>query len=132
MKRVETLEEIKQNIFTLDGYLDRKVEPEYSFALSLVKKGTCFIVVKQDGDYRFYPSRFIGYAENTMVTHENAKLNKKADGRKTNLAIEKILNQRESCDAKMEKAYQEYCRKLGFTANDKGTFGVQRKYWRLF
>lgn len=129
MECVETLEEIKRNIMVINAYLDRKVEPEYSFALRLVKKGTCFIAVKQDDDYRFYPSRFIGYAENTMDAHLN---NVYKDGRETNPAISKILNQKEFYDAEMENAYKEYCQRLGFTANDKGTFGKQRKYWRLF
>jgi hypothetical protein len=128
MRLVQSLSEIKKNMSTLDSYLDSKRESEYSFALKLVKKGTCFIAAKTDGKYRFYPSRFIGYADNTMSNHLN---NDKKDGRETNPAITQILHRELSFNAELEKAYRAYCEHLGFMANEKGTFGVGRKYWDL-
>lgn len=128
MKCVQTLEEIKQNMYKLDSYLDKKCESEYSFALSLVKKGTCFLAVKTKGGYRFYPSRFIGYAENTKDKHLN---NTEKDGKETNPAISRVLNQKVNYNPKLEKEYRAYCEHLGFIANEKGTFGVERKYWVL-
>lgn len=128
MKCVQSLEEIKQNMLVLDSYLDKKCESEYSFALSLVRKGNCFIAVKTEVGYRFYPSRFIGYVGNTMDKHLN---NMEKDGKVTNPVISKVLNQKLSYNSKLEKEYRNYCEHLGFIANEKGTFGVERKYWEL-
>jgi hypothetical protein len=128
MNCVQSLEEIKQNLLVLDHYLDMKCESEYSFALSLIKKGTCFVAVKTDVGYRFYPSRFIGYTHNTMDKHLN---NDKKDGRETNPAISFVLNQKAAPNTELEKEYRTYCERLGFIANEKGSFGVKRKYWKL-
>ena len=128
MNCVQSLEEIKQNLLVLDHYLDMKCESEYSFALSLIKKGTCFVAVKTDVGYRFYPSRFIGYTHNTMDKHLN---NDKKDGKETNPAISFVLNQKAAPNTELEQEYRAYCERLGFIANEKGSFGVERKYWKL-
>lgn len=128
MQCVRSLEEIKHNMMILDYYLDHKTESTYSFALSLVKKGTCFIAQRVEDGYRFYPSRFIGYVNNTMDKH---LANSSKDGKETNPAISRILEKKVDVDAQMEQEYQTYCRKLGFEPNEKGSFGVTRKYWRL-
>lgn len=128
MDLVQTLSEISANIQTLDDYLTKKREPEYSYALALVKRGTCFIAVKSGQSYKFYPSRFVGYAGNTMKNHQNST---EKDGKETNPAISSILHENVSYDPELERAYKEYCESLGFTPNEKGTFGVQRKYWRF-
>lgn len=129
MQLVQSLGEINANIQTLDRYLDEKQEPEYSYASGLVKRGTCFIATKSDQGYKFYPCKFIGYKENTMNIHQS-KVSQR-DGRDTERAISAILHQDLSPDPELEAAYREYCKRLGFTANEKGTFGKQRKYWRL-
>lgn len=128
MRCVQTVEEIKKNMIVLDDYLDRKTDDEYSFALDLIKRGVCFIAVKTESGYRFYPSRFIGYAGNTMGKHQN---NDYKNGTETNPAISKVLNQKMDHDTELEKAYREYCEKLGFVPREKGAFGVARKYWLL-
>lgn len=38
MRCVQTLAEIRQNMLTLDRYLEEKCDSEYSFALDLIKK----------------------------------------------------------------------------------------------
>ena len=128
MKLVESMEEIRNNMDTLDRYLDSKREPEYGYALSRIKRGTCFIADYRSGEYRFYPSRFIGYANNTMKRHEN---NEYKDGKETNPAISAVLGQKLVADVDLENAYREYCRRLGFEPNERGTFGVERKFWKL-
>lgn len=47
MKCAQLLEELRQNMLVLDSYLDKKCDSEYSFDLKLIKKGTCFILLKQ-------------------------------------------------------------------------------------
>ena len=128
MKLVTSLEEIRENMLTLDNYLSNKIESEYTFALNLIKKGICFIAVKNKDGYSFYPSRFIGYVHNNMNDHLN---NDTKDGRKTNPAISLILNKRLDFNSELEKEYRLYCEKLGFVAKEKAAFGGKRKYWRI-
>lgn len=128
MKEVESLNDLKENIKTLDKYLDSKKDPEYSFALGLVKKGTCFVAVKENGTYKFYPSRFIGYVGNSMDAHLN---NQYKDGTETNPAISLTLGSKPTPNPVLDNQYKEYCQSLGFIANNKGSFGVERKYWEI-
>ena len=128
MRLVNDLNEIQRNMETIDRYLDSKTESSYSFALSLVKKGTCFIAKSTASGYRFYPSRFIGYANNNMEQHLN---NDMKDGKLTNPAITQILGCQVTANPKLDKEYRCFCEYLGFIANDKGSFGVERKFWEL-
>lgn len=61
MRTVMNLNELKANMQLLDKYLESQTDPEYSYALDLIKKGTCFIALADNGTYKFYPSRFTGY-----------------------------------------------------------------------
>ena len=79
-------EEIRHNIQVIDKYLASKVDPEYSYALDLIKNGICFVVDDSSGRNRYYPSRFIGYASNSRDKHMN---NESKDGKITNPAITK-------------------------------------------
>lgn len=128
MRTVNNKEELRANIDLLQRYLSDKTEPFYYFALNLIKKGTCFVVVKVKGNYCFYPSRFVGYYNNHMDAHLN---NTKKDGRETNPAISNILGGNPEVDVMLDKHYREYCETLGFIPNDKGSFGVERKYWSV-
>ncbi len=129
LRTVENLNELKSNIKLLEKYLNSKADPEYSFGLGLVKKGTCFVVVKEKETYKFYPSRFIGYADNSMDTHLN---NTNKDGKETNPAISEILGRKPTVNSILDNLYCEYCELLGFIANEKGSFGVERKYWEVY
>jgi hypothetical protein len=128
MRTVESLNEIKVNMETLDKYLASKKDPEYTFAINLIRRGTCFIAMEKNGKYRFYPSRFIGYLNNGMNEHLN---NRKKDGRVTNPAISEIIGKIPTPNPVLENLYHEYCESLGFIANEKGAFGVERKYWEV-
>ena len=129
MEPVKTLKELTANVQILDEYLNSKSDPEFMFALNLVKRGTCFYVTKNgDNVYRFYPSRFIGYVCNNMDAHMN---NQEKNGRETNSAIFNILGARPIPNTMLDKLYRDYCISLGFVANAKGSFGVERKYLRI-
>ena len=106
---VESKEDIKYNIKVIDKYLSDKVDPEYSFALNLIKRGICFVADDSSGQTRFYPSRFLGYATNSMDMHQN---NDQKDGRVTNPAITEILGSKPEPNSELEKAYTEYCEYL--------------------
>lgn len=128
MNLVKNKKDILINIELLDSYINRGQQQEKEFAISLIKRGTCFLAVAKDNTYEFYPSRFIGYAYNNMDAHLN---NENKDGRVTNPAISDILGHMPSFNIELEKEYRRYCEVLGFTAKEKGTFGVERKYWLL-
>ena len=128
MKTVSNLNELITNIQTLDGYLNAQVDPEYDFALNLIKNGTCFVAMEDSSVYRFYPSRFIGYADNSMDAHLN---NVEKDGKETNPAISKILGAKPSINSILNQEYARYCEALGFVPRDKGAFGSERKFWLI-
>lgn len=128
MKLIENVMDIKNNIDVIDRYVKNKKEPEYGFALSLIKRGTCFICYITGDTYKFYPSRFIGYKSNNMNSHLN---NESKDGKETNPVISEILKTTPIFYPEIEQKYYNYCGSLGFKANAKGAFGVQRKYWLL-
>lgn len=128
MEFIETLSELKTNVKVIEKYLKSKKDPEYSFALNLIKRGTCFVAIEEDGTYKFYPSRFMGYANNTMDSHLN---NKMKDGRDTNFIISEILGKKPMANHILNNSYREYCKSLDFKANEKGSFGVERKFWEI-
>ena len=126
MELIKELNDIKDNIKTMDKYLhDNSL---VKFTLGLIRRGTCFVAEKRDNGYAFYPSRFIGYLDNNYTAHTN---NNSKDGRVTNPAISEILGHEPSPSKALEIEYRKYCDKLGFIANNKGTFGVEHKYWEI-
>ena len=128
MKTISNISELKKNIREIDKYLKSKNETEVSFAKGLIKRGTCFVTVQTDEGYKFYPSRFIGYENNSMEVHE---CNQEKDGKETNPAISSIIGTKPQKNEALEDEYKEYCISLGFKANKAGAFGVERKYWML-
>ena len=128
MKVIETESDILHNIETFEDYLVGGNEDEKEKVVSLIKRGTCFIAYKINNETRFVPSRFVGYLNNNLRKHSKAY----KDGRITNKAINPILNSQPLYNDKLEKQYRRYCESLGFNANEKGSFGVQRKFWDYF
>lgn len=128
MRLIDNLKELKVNFKKIDNYINDKKDPEYNCALNLIKRGTCFVAVKKDNSYKFYPSRFIGYANNNMSDHIN---NKNKDGRETNPTISEILESNPLPNENLNNLYKKYCEELGFVANEKGSFGVERKFWYI-
>ena len=125
---VKSREDIKHNTQVIDKYLDQKIEPEYSYALGLIKRGICFVVDDSSGRNRFYPSRFIGYAHNSRDKHDS---NTSKDGKVTNPVISNILGLKPEPNLELEKEYRKYCESLGIVARESGAYGVQRKFWKL-
>jgi len=96
-------------------------------------RGKCFVVVSAPNGWRFYPSRFMGYVDNTMEKHTKmgkpSNVRTAKDGKKTNPAISHCLgeliegggNQWDGLEAR----YREFCIKLGITP-----IGNKRKFWK--
>lgn len=131
---IKTKEDLINNITTLKKYLDRLNSAEYTFAIELIKKGKCFVVYSSHNESFNFPSRFLGYINNTMEKHNKmGELKKKSgkitkDGRKTNKAIENILGELITNESRewirLENKYLEYCIKLNLIQ-----YNNKRKYW---
>lgn len=129
MPVITSKEELYTNCKTLDEYIESRRDPEYSYALDLIKRGICFVAIQTKGEYKFYPSRFVGYQNNSRLKHMN---NRWRDGRETNPAISYVLKGGEPLpDIELEVLYREYCERLGFEAMEKGSFGNDHKYWKV-
>ncbi len=128
VKTITTDDQLLDNLRTIDTYLTSKDDETKKYAIDRVKRGTCFVVDKVKDAYRFYPSRFVGYIDNSIQSHEN---NPDTDGRVTNRAIDKVLETKPIQSEFLEAKYKEYCNRLGASATDKGAFGVPRKFWTL-
>ena len=129
MKLITSVNEILDNIATVEKYLSSGNTVERDYALALIKSGTCFVAYKSEGRMNFVPSRFIGYTKNTITKHES---NVDKDGRDTNPVISDALKvKRPFINDELEEEYKKYCIYLGFSPRKSGSFGAKRKYWRL-
>jgi hypothetical protein len=126
MEFVTELDDILENIDTFEKYLQDPAKRD--FAIGLVKEGTCFIAVKKEQGYSFYPSRFAGYKKNSYEAH----LKRDKEGAKETIpSISQLLKHKPDPSKEMEMEYKQFCKDLGFTANDKGFLGEEHKYWTI-
>ncbi len=119
---VENVNQIIENIKTLENYLNSEVAEERQFAVDLVKKGRSMVIYRVNGHNHFAPVRFTGYKGNTRPAHLD---NEKKNARDTAPAIQTLLGKPFSHDA-IEKEFQDYA--AGFKGN---TLKSKRKYWRV-
>ncbi len=133
MKLIEKIEELEENIKTLDNSLKSLDQDEKDEAESLIKKGRCFVkyTYKDNKEIKFAPSKFIGYKENTIKNHIEARgVPGKIDGRKTNRKITQILKQKDKLikqpkvNEKLNEEYKDYCATLNINP-DKN----KKKFW---
>ena len=127
MNTIDTRPELQENLSTLERYMDSADVDEREFHSGLVKRGICFVAYQKGSRCLFAPSRFVGYKHNAMAPHQS---NDSKDGRVTNPAIDKILGPCRA-DTKLNELYRKFCTELGFPARAKGTYGIERKFWRI-
>lgn len=134
MRIIENISELIEN----SEYLDKCLSEEHTtdrfiFACERIKKGNCFLTIIHEEEFKFYPSRFIGYCENSKENHD---MYIRGDGkRETNPAIDKILGKRILPSSvknreqynKLESEYLKYCERLDITPKK-----ISRKYWTYF
>lgn len=114
------------NAKTLDSYLTCDYEKR-AFAEDLIRHGHCFMFMKKEDGIHFYPSRFMGYLNDTKEKYEESKKEKKnlekrpstVDGRKTNSLICSILQCPLEKDSELEKEYLSYFKSLGIEADKR-------------
>ncbi|MFV8343606.1 HNH endonuclease [Flavobacterium sp. XS2P39] len=127
MKLISNLEQILQNIKTVENYLTDGTSDEQLKISKFIQRGTCFIAYQIENEIRFAPSKFLGYINNSLEKH----IPSETDGRNTNEMIINILETNPFFYEKLENEYIAYCQNLGLQPRKKGAFGVQRKYWLL-
>lgn len=123
MNFVSTKEDISRNIDQFEDYLFQGTETEKEFAHGLIQRGVCFVAYQKDGEFRFIPSRYVGYRDNTQAEHDS---NRGKDGRETNPAITEIIGDEPAEDDELESSYLTFTSALEIEPHDKA-----RKYWRL-
>lgn len=128
MELITSLKELKKNLATLEDYMKSTNPANVAFYKDLIKKGICFVAYEKYGRYIFAPSRFIGYKNNDMHRHIS---NASKDGRVTTPVINKLLDYKCTPHDGFEIHYNKFCKKLGFKAKEKGTYGATRKFWVL-
>ncbi|MDY4789589.1 MAG: HNH endonuclease [Bacteroidales bacterium] len=121
MTTIENIDELKHNLETFEKYLKVGSNDEIELVKGYVKRGRCFVSYKLDDKYKFVPSRFVGYYDNSLEKHSN---NLTKDGRKTNPAINKIAERKLSENDILEEKYKEYCESLGINPKKN-----KRKFW---
>lgn len=119
----ETYDDLMKNTRTLDRYIDSEAGDEFNYAASLIKRGACFLVIQTSEGYRFYPSRFIGYKDNTMNKH---KANNYKDGKITNPVITRITKTDLRSDDYLEREYIGFCESFGFLPDNKN-----HRFWKI-
>jgi hypothetical protein len=129
MAIAKNIDDLKENMATLDAYLSDSSPEKVVFARDTVFRGVCFVVLGVDKkSYRFYPSQFVGYKKNSMERHLSWR---NFYGRETKGAITKLLNAQILTFDKnpaqwneLELAYKAYCVSLGIVPSK-----IKRKYW---
>lgn len=113
---------LTENMDIFDSYLSSSDEKERNFAVNLLTRGHDFIYRIVNGEYRFYPSRFIGYADNTLEKHTDNP----GDGRRTNHRLNSAVGERSLKDDSLSVIYNSYVKKVKPSNRKKYT---KKKFW---
>lgn len=117
---VRKWEEIRRNLLTLEDYRLSPNQDLAEYYRGMIRLGSCFVAYTSKGKTLFGPSRFIGYAKNSRRRHER---NTEKDGRKTNPAIQKVLDTKFLPNSALEIHFLKFCREHDIEPADK-----KRKY----
>ena len=119
---VENVDQIIENIKTMEQYLNSDNKEEKEFARDLVKKGRSMLIYKVNGQNHFAPGRFLGFKKNSRAAHLE---NEDREVRDTAPALQSIMG-KPFTHAAIEKEFLDYSNK--FKGN---TLKSKRKYWRV-
>ena len=125
MELVTTTKDLESNLYTLENYLNSSIEEEREFAKGLILRGICFVAFKVAGNFKFAPSRFVGYKSNHFLNHCS---NNNKSGKETNLAISNLLDGEPIPDENLENEYILFCKSIRIYPKQNGR---QRKFWML-
>jgi putative restriction endonuclease len=118
LETVQDWNQIETNLLKLDEYKKSAKSKEYYSGL--IQRGKNFVVFSDNGKLLFGPSRFVGYIDNSIASHEN---NGDKDGGVTDKAIIKLLGTPVNSEW-LEEEYLKFCKLLGIK-----TYNKKRVYW---
>jgi len=125
MRAISTKKELIKNLERIEQYLQSDQPEIYDKMARYIARGKCLVAYIVGGQYHFAPSRFVGYANNSLISHDE---NTSKHSGVTNPAITRILGEKQFIK-KLEQSYFTYCEWLGVTPNDNKQ--AQRTYWLL-
>lgn len=127
MALIETFEEMSANAQALEDVRIDAKHPDTVSYRDLIKQGRVFMPYVAGDGLAFAPSRFIGYAGNSIPEHK-AKIEK--DGKLTNARINQILREKfalpisNAPDPDLEQYFLGFAGRLGVTPHN-----LVRSYW---
>lgn len=128
MELVSSEEDIRDNLVAFNQALVREREQMRKgerdapgFYYELVRRGWNFIPYQVEREWRFAPSRYIGYTNNSREKHQQ---NKDKDGGKTDVAISGVLRHKRKPNKKMSDQFHKFAKRFKIKLDDK-----ERKFW---
>ena len=119
---VENVDQIIENIKTMEQYLTSDNTDERDFAINLVKKGRSMMAYKVNGKNHFAPGNFLGFKKVTKASYLENEKRETRNG----APIFQVLLGKPFTHAAIEKEFADYADTL------KGqTLKSKRKYWRV-
>lgn len=112
MQLVETKGELERNLTKFCSYASSRREDEQKFFKELLRRGACFVVYQDHNRIWMGPSRFLGYAENGVDSHDQ---DQDKHGRDTNQVIQRLYGKRFERDGTTESMYDSVCRRQKIT-----------------
>ena len=119
---VENIDQIIENIKTIEQYLNSDNAVEKDFARDIVKKGRSMVVYKVNGENHFAPGNFIGFKKNSRSEHLD---NQKRETRDPSPIMQTLMG-KPFTHATIEQEFMDYAN--GFKGH---TLKSKRKYWRI-
>jgi hypothetical protein len=119
---VENVDDIIENIKTMEQYLNSDNAEERDFAINLVKKGRSMMAYKVDGKNHFAPGNFLGFKKISKASYIENEKRETRNG----APVYQVLLGKPFTHAAIEKEFLEYANTF------KGsTLKSTRKYWRV-
>jgi len=120
MDLVENKEQIIDNCKYMIKNIDNKNVKD------IINNGVCFLKCKYNDRNFFFPSKFIGYKNNTIEEYKKAQKShsiainlkdnstkREFDGGRTNIEIQKYFNKNFESNSNLYNEYEDFCSSLG-------------------
>jgi hypothetical protein len=124
MAFVRTMNDIIQNLTTLEGYITGNDKTLADQAIKLIKDGESIVVYKVEGENHFAPSEFCATKGTTLKTFN---IHSEDDRKDANKAVAKVVGKDAFANKTIDGKYVEYCTSLGIKPSKS-----ERIYWRLY
>lgn len=128
-ERVASIDELIQNIETVESYINEDASQESFDEMSeYIKRGHNFVAYKVDEKWHFAPSRFVGYKNNNLEKHREFRINRLISGTETDgrLSSKQVLGMEKIENKELDSHYKTFCDWLEVTPENR-----IRKFWVL-